>query len=206
MISDEIISLNTINNPDDNNVNSTVSTWISSQQENKKFHTEEVITKKIDKNQLLVLSAEKGQLQIVKFFVDKGADYEAFDNEALRISAKKGHMDIVKYLISLGIDCNIILEDWKIKKIRDYDEDVMYYLQTHPTSRYPKSKYGLFINLKKYYKILGLELGSDIKQIKTAYRRLARDWHPDKNIRYRDFAEKVMKKINKAYNIIIEFL
>lgn len=55
-----------------------------------------------------------------------------------------------------------------------------------------------------YYKILGLPRGCTKTQIKDAYRKLARKWHPDQ---YPDPAEKkkaedTMKEINTAYDIL----
>ena len=35
------------------------------------------------------------------------------------------------------------------------------------------------MELKDYYAILGVERDADLKAIKTAYRRLARKYHPD---------------------------
>lgn len=55
---------------------------------------------------------------------------------------------------------------------------------------------------KKYYKVLELEYGSDFNQIKKAYRRLLKKYHPDL---YQTDAEKlktaqeVTKQINEAY-------
>ena len=35
------------------------------------------------------------------------------------------------------------------------------------------------MEFKDYYKILGVDSDADIKAIKTAYRKLARKYHPD---------------------------
>ena len=35
------------------------------------------------------------------------------------------------------------------------------------------------MDFKDYYKVLGLEPGADDKAVKTAYRKLARKYHPD---------------------------
>jgi curved DNA-binding protein len=54
---------------------------------------------------------------------------------------------------------------------------------------------------KDYYEILGVPKNADQKQIKSAYRSLARQHHPDKN---RDDlgAEEKLKAINEAYEVL----
>lgn len=51
---------------------------------------------------------------------------------------------------------------------------------------------------KDYYKTLGVDRGADEKAIKTAYRRLARKYHPDVN---RGHAER-FKEISEAYTVL----
>ncbi|MGA1841323.1 MAG: DnaJ domain-containing protein [bacterium] len=55
---------------------------------------------------------------------------------------------------------------------------------------------------KNYYQLLGLDLNADEKQIKTAYRRLAHTYHPDKNPGDMVALEK-FKKITEAYGVLI---
>lgn len=50
------------------------------------------------------------------------------------------------------------------------------------------------------YSILGLVYGATLSEIKTAYRKLAKIWHPDVNKEY-DTTEK-MQKIIAAYTIL----
>ncbi|MCG9895002.1 MAG: J domain-containing protein [Fimbriimonadaceae bacterium] len=54
---------------------------------------------------------------------------------------------------------------------------------------------------KDYYRILGLEKGADEKEIKSAYRRLARKWHPDVNPNDPE-AESKFKEISEAYHVL----
>ena len=54
---------------------------------------------------------------------------------------------------------------------------------------------------KDYYKILGVRKGADEKEIKSAYRRLARKYHPDVNPGDHT-AEERFKEISEAYSIL----
>jgi len=55
-------------------------------------------------NARLISSAERGNLNIVKKMLEKGADIHAQDDEALITSTRKGHFNIVKYLVESGAD------------------------------------------------------------------------------------------------------
>lgn len=54
---------------------------------------------------------------------------------------------------------------------------------------------------KDYYKILGIDTSADIKQIKSAYRSLARKYHPDMNLGNR-LCEEKFKEVGEAYSIL----
>jgi len=54
---------------------------------------------------------------------------------------------------------------------------------------------------KDYYKILGVKRGATEKEIKQAYRRLARKYHPDVNPGDKS-AEARFKEINAAYEVL----
>jgi DnaJ-class molecular chaperone len=57
------------------------------------------------------------------------------------------------------------------------------------------------VNQKDYYKILGVEKTADSKQIKEAYRKLAFEFHPDRNKGDLGAVEK-MKELNEAYAVL----
>ena len=54
---------------------------------------------------------------------------------------------------------------------------------------------------KDYYKILGVAKNANENEIKRAYRRLARQYHPDKN-QGNQAAEEKFKDINEAYEVL----
>ncbi len=52
-----------------------------------------------------------------------------------------------------------------------------------------------------YWALLGLEPGSSHDQLKIAFRKEARKWHPDLNINDSE-AEERFKLVNEAYEIL----
>ncbi len=55
---------------------------------------------------------------------------------------------------------------------------------------------------RDYYDILGVSRDADKEEIKRAYRRLARKYHPDVN--KENGAEERFKEINRAYEVLSE--
>ncbi len=56
------------------------------------------------------------------------------------------------------------------------------------------------MEFKDYYKILGVKLDADDKAIKTAYRKLARKYHPDVSDHHE--AEDKFKEVNEAFEVL----
>ena len=54
--------------------------------------------------------------------------------------------------------------------------------------------------LKDYYRIMGLPRNASIEDIKTVYKKLAKEFHPDVN--KTPEAEAKMKVINEAFDIL----
>ena len=52
-----------------------------------------------------------------------------------------------------------------------------------------------------YYQVLGIDKGADPKRIKNAYRKLAFEYHPDRNLGKPEAAAR-MKHVNEAYAVL----
>lgn len=62
-------------------------------------------------------------------------------------------------------------------------------------------------DLRRYYETLGLQPGASLTEIKTAYRELAKTWHPDRfagDAQRKQQAEEKIKAINVAYDYLRE--
>ncbi len=55
---------------------------------------------------------------------------------------------------------------------------------------------------RDYYEILGVSKGATEQELKSAYRKMALKWHPDKNPKNKEEAEKTFKEINEAYQVL----
>ena len=54
---------------------------------------------------------------------------------------------------------------------------------------------------KDWYKILSISKTASAADIKRAYKRLALQWHPDKNQENREEAENMFREIAAAYEV-----
>ena len=55
--------------------------------------------------------------------------------------------------------------------------------------------------MRDYYSVLGVERGADEKTLKSAYRKLAMQYHPDRNPNNPE-AEAKFKELNEAYDVL----
>lgn len=59
------------------------------------------------------------------------------------------------------------------------------------------------VQFQDYYEILGVKRDATAKDIKSAYRRLARKWHPDlRPAHEKKEAEEQFKRVNEAYEVL----
>jgi len=64
------------------------------------------------------------------------------------------------------------------------------------------------MTLRNCYKILEVEYGASVEEVKRGYKDLVRIWHPDRfteDPRLRKKAEEKMKEVNRAYADLISF-
>lgn len=54
---------------------------------------------------------------------------------------------------------------------------------------------------KDWYKILGISRTASMSEIKKAYKKLALQWHPDKNVDNKEEAEDKFREIATAYEV-----
>ena len=76
------------------------------------------------------------------------------------------------------------------------------YNKSGTTEGNPQAKNPLFAKEKPYYDALELPFGVGFEEIRTAYRKLAKCYHPDKFQYDADkcrIAEKIMRSLNEAY-------
>jgi molecular chaperone DnaJ len=57
---------------------------------------------------------------------------------------------------------------------------------------------------RDYYEVLGVSKSASVDEIKQAYRRLAKQYHPDMNPQNRAEAEEKFKELSEAYEVLVD--
>ena len=68
------------------------------------FKLQFALLKKYKGNTLLIYAAEKGELSLVKYAKEKGANLSANGDLAFRLASYNGHLNVVKYLVEHAAD------------------------------------------------------------------------------------------------------
>ena len=55
-----------------------------------------------------------------------------------------------------------------------------------------------------FYEVLGVSKTASVKDIRKAYTKLARKWHPDKNPYNREEATRKFKEVSEAYKVLVD--
>ncbi|XP_047054505.1 dnaJ protein P58IPK homolog B [Lolium rigidum] len=138
-------------------------------------------------------------LGLCKTLVKLGRGKEAISSctEALSIDE-----ELVDALAQRG-EAKLLTEDWE-----GAVEDLKEAAQKSPQDMgireaYMKAEKQLKLSKRKdWYKILGISKTASAADIKRAYKRLALQWHPDKNQENREEAENMFREIAAAYEVL----
>ncbi|KAF8006155.1 hypothetical protein BT93_K0460 [Corymbia citriodora subsp. variegata] len=138
-------------------------------------------------------------LGLCKVLVKLGRGKEALTSctEALDIDG-----DLTEALVQRG-EAKLLTEDWE-----GAVDDLKSAAQKSPQDMavreaLMRAEKALKMSKRKdWYKILGISKTASIAEIKRAYKKLALQWHPDKNVDNREEAENKFREIAAAYEVL----
>ncbi|KAL0375095.1 UNVERIFIED_CONTAM: DnaJ protein P58IPK [Sesamum radiatum] len=138
-------------------------------------------------------------LGLCKVFVKLGRGKDAVTSctEVLEID-----QDLVEALVQRG-EAKLLVEDWEgaVADLKSASEKSPQDMSIRETLM--KAERSLKLSQRKdWYKILGVSKTASISEIKKAYKKLALQWHPDKNVDNREEAEAKFREIAAAYEIL----
>lgn len=76
----------------------------------------------------LVLAAENGHVDVVKYLMGKGLNIHTRNDEALIFAVRNGHLEVVKYLLGQGADIHARNDEVLIRAVRSKHLEVVKYL------------------------------------------------------------------------------
>ncbi|CAM6043781.1 unnamed protein product [Sphagnum compactum] len=100
-------------------------------------------------------------------------------------------------------EARLLVEDWE-GAVADFKAAV----QQSPQDRdirvgLQKAEHALKLSKRKdWYKVLGLSNMASAADIKRAYKKLALQWHPDKNVENKEEAENKFREVAEAYEVL----
>eukprot|EP00250_Pteridium_aquilinum_P025251 c3041_g1_i1 orf=264-1856(-) len=117
-------------------------------------------------------------------------------------SALEVNGELVEALIKRG-EAKILLEEWDSAV-----EDLKFVISKDHQNREArellmKAERGVKLSKRKdWYKVLGLSKTASAADIKRAYKKLALQWHPDKNVDNQEEAEAKFREVAEAYEVL----
>lgn len=138
-------------------------------------------------------------LGLCKVLVKLGRGKDALTSctEALNIDE-----ELIEALVQRG-EAKLLIEDWE-----GAVEDLKLAAQRSPQDMnirevLMRAEKSLKMSKRKdWYKILGVSKTASVAEIKRAYKKLALQWHPDKNVDNREEAEAKFREIAAAYEVL----
>uniref|UniRef100_A0A5B6ZD69 J domain-containing protein n=1 Tax=Davidia involucrata TaxID=16924 RepID=A0A5B6ZD69_DAVIN len=127
----------------------------------------------------------------------KGKDAVSSCTEALNIDG-----ELVEALVQRG-EAKLLTEDWEgaVEDLKSAAEKSPQDMNIHEAQM--RAERSLKLSKRKdWYKILGVSKTASISEIKRAYKKLALQWHPDKNVENREEAEAKFREIAAAYEVL----
>ena len=127
---------------------------------------------------LLIKASKEGELALIKFALDNGADIHEKEDCALRMASQYGHLQIVKYLVQHGAEINTLNENAMDRSIEYGHLEIVKYLVDNGGDLDVSMYYGLikasrygYLEVVKYL----IEKGADIHAVDDAPLRWASD-------------------------------
>ncbi|KAG0453522.1 hypothetical protein HPP92_024826 [Vanilla planifolia] len=138
-------------------------------------------------------------LGLCKVLVKLGRGKDAINSctDALKIDE-----ELVEALTQRG-EAKLIVEDWEgaVADLKAAAEKSLEDMNIREALM--RAEKALKLSKRKdWYKILGVSKTASIAEIKRAYKKLALQWHPDKNVENREEAEAKFREIAAAYEVL----
>ncbi|KAJ9184276.1 hypothetical protein P3X46_004019 [Hevea brasiliensis] len=138
-------------------------------------------------------------LGLCKVLVKLGRGKDALTSctEALNIDG-----DLLEALVQRG-EAKLLIEDWEgaVQDLKSAAEKSPQDVNIRETLM--RAEKALKMSKRQdWYKILGVSKTASVSEIKRAYKKLALQWHPDKNVDNREEAEAKFQKVAAAYEVL----
>ncbi|KAF6167937.1 hypothetical protein GIB67_027715 [Kingdonia uniflora] len=127
----------------------------------------------------------------------RGKDALSSCNEALNIDG-----ELLEALVQRG-EAKLLIEDWEgaVEDLKEAAQKSPQDMSVRETLM--KAEKALKMSKRKdWYKILAISKTASIQEIKRAYKKLALQWHPDKNVDNSEEAENKFREIAAAYEVL----